>query len=186
MSQTEKKDYKIEIAVAYTLDEAIQRVDRGAINVRDAIVVVDTLTNDIRGTRLRPSLSPQELVRGVDRLRQVLKTAGAMAVVICQVKPMQLGDVTSHNDQITEYLKGQRWGFGCRTQIRLGHLKPDGFHVKPQFDSIIDRTYACAIKGAPVLDPTPVDQFVPDYLRRRWQAEWPRIGGGNGRAHDHV
>ena len=177
MTREEKAMCEIEICVAYTLDEAMQRVDRGAINVRDAIVVVDSLTNDIRGTRLRPSLTPSELVRGVDRLRGILVAAGARASVICQVKPMQLGDVTPYNELLSEYLRGQRGGFGCRTQIRLGHLKPDGFHVKPQYDSIIDRTYACAIKGIPVYDPTPSGEFVPDHLRRRWQAEWPKVGG---------
>ena len=142
MSREEKSRYDIKVSVAFTLDEAIQRVDRGAIDVRDSVVVVDNLTNDIRGTRLRPSLNPRDLVRGVDRLRGALKSAGAMAVVVCQVKPMELGDVTPYNDLLSEYLAGERWGFGCRTQIRLGHLKPDGYHIKPQFYSIVDRTYA--------------------------------------------
>ena len=155
-------------------------MDCGAIDVKDAIVIVDNLTNDICGTRLRPLLSPPMLLRGVDKLCGILKAAGTKATVIYQVKPMQLGDVTPYNDHLSEYLQGQRWGFGCRTQIRLGHLKPDGFHVKPNYDSVIDRTYACAIKGIPVRDPTPSCDFVPEHLRRRWQMEWPRVGGTTG------
>ena len=71
--------------------------------------------------------------------------------------------------------------FGCQTQIRLEHLKPDGYHIRPQFDSIVDRTYAYAILGKPVCDPTPMEGFVPEHMRRRYLSEWPRIGGGKGR-----
>ena len=178
MTKEEKKSYDIEVAVAYTLEAAIQRVHRGAVNVRGAIVIIDNLTNDIRGTRLRPSLSPQELVRGVDKLRGMLRMAGAKAVIVCQVKPMTLGDVSPYNEQLSEYLRSQRWGFSCRTQIRLNYLKPDGFHIKPQYDSVVDRTYSCAIRGIPVFDPTPASEFVPDHVRRRWQTEWPKVGEG--------
>ena len=101
-----------------------------------------------------------------------------MAVVVCQAKPMQTVDVTPYNELLSDYLSAQRGGYGCQTQIRLGHLRSDGFHVLPQFDSIIDKTYACAIRGILVPDPTPIGEFLPDHLRRRWQAEWPRLGGG--------
>ena len=178
MTREERDQHDIEVAVAYTMEEALQRFDRGAIDVRGAVVIVDNLTNDVRGTRMRPSLTPQELVRGIDRLRGTLKTAGAVAVVVCQIKPMQLGDVTPYNEALSNYLRAQRWGYGCQTQVRLSYLRPDGYHVKPQYDSLIDRTYAYAIKGVPVIDPTPLDEFVPDHLRRRWEAQWPRIGWG--------
>ena len=102
---------------------------------------------------------------------------GATAVVVCQIKPMQLMDVTPFNELLSDYLRSQRWGFGCQTQIRLSQLKADGFHVLPQFDSVIDRTYACAIRGALVPDPTPHEGFVPNHVKRRWQAEWPGLGG---------
>ena len=175
---TERQQYDIEVAVAYTTDEAYQRVARGAIDVRDAVVIIDNLTNDIRGTRVRPSLSPNELLQRVERLREKIRTEGAFSVVVCQVKPMQTMDVTPYNGMLNDYLSAKRWGFGCQTQIRLNYLKANGFHVLPQFDSVIDRTYACAIRGVLVPDPTPLEGFLPDYLRRRWQAEWPRVGGG--------
>ena len=126
MTREEREKYEIEVAVAFTLEEALQRVDRGAINVRDSIVIVDNLTNDIRGTRLRPSVTPQQLVRGVDRLRGILRMAGAKAVVVCQIKPMQVCNVTPYNELLSSYLGAQRWGFGCRTQVRLCFLKSDG------------------------------------------------------------
>ena len=177
----ERDSYDIEVVVAYTLEAAFHRVDRGAIDIRGAVVIVDNLTNDIRGTSVRSPLSPRAVTHWVDKLCGRLRMAGAAAVVVCQVKPMQVADVTPYNDLLSEYLCTQDQGFGCKTQIRLTYLKPDGFHVRPQFDSVIDRTYACAIRGVPVSDPTPFNEFLPDHLRRRWQTQWPRIGGGGGR-----
>ena len=108
--------------------------------------------------------------------------AGARAVVTCQLKPMQTTDVTPFNNALSEYLlcekeKG-RGGYGCRTQIRLDFLKNDGFHIRPEFDSVMDRTYACAFLGIPVPKPTPWDCFVPTLVRQRWEKEWPRLRGG--------
>ena len=89
--------------------------------------------------------------------------------------------MTPYNSALSKYLEAQRCGFGCRTQIRMSFLKPDGFHIKPQYDSVVDKTYACAIRGVSVVDPTPPEEFVPDHLRRSWQREWPRLGGGSPR-----
>ena len=166
----------LQIVVAFTTEEATRCVERGIIDARGAVVVIDTLTNDVRGTRVRPPQSAQEVIRGVDGLRGRLRTAGAAAVIVCQLKPMQMIDVTPFNKLLSDYLGAQTGGFGCRTQIRLHDLKPDGYHVLPQCDSVIDKTYACAIMGVPVPCPTPNDEFVPDHIRRRWEKDWPRIG----------
>ena len=90
MPIAERGAYDIHIAVAYTLDEAIQRVDRGAIQVRDTVTIIDNLTNDIRGTKQRPPLTPEELVMGVNQLRASLRKAGAKDTVVCEVKPMMM------------------------------------------------------------------------------------------------
>ena len=151
MSPAEKEAFEIEIAVAYTLGEAVQRVGRGAINVRDSVVVIDTLTNDIRGTRLRPPLSTDDFINGIDRLRLTLKTAGAKSIIVCQVKPMTMKDVRPYNDSLSVYLRGRRWGpyfWGLPTQIKHNHLKPDGFHVKRQFHWLVCETYARAVESA--------------------------------------
>ena len=176
---------EISVVVAFTLDEAYRRVDRGEINVQGATVVIDDLTNDVRGMRSRPAVSPQQLVRLVDQLRKRLKEAGAVSMVVCQLKPMQLKDVTPYNSLLSDYLRTERaqgrGGYGCRTQIRLEFLRNDGYHVKPQYDSTIDRTFACAILGIEVPCPTPWDEFVPDFVRRRWETDWPRLmRGGQG------
>ena len=145
-------------------------------------MLIDDLTNDVRGTRLRPSVTPQQLIRLVDRLRRKVMAVGADAVVVCQLKPMQMVDVTSYNELLNDYLKREkergRDGFGCRTQIRMGHLKGDGFHIRPDFYSVIDRTYACAFLGFDVPDPTPWDEFMPGFVRSRWESDWPRLAGG--------
>ena len=183
--RAKRDSFNISVEVAYTTDEATRRIESGDIDVRGAAVVIDNLTNDIRGTRVRPAASPQQLVQNVDRLRKRLRVAGATATVVCQVKPMEVTDVTQHNQQVSDYLRNQVGGYGCPTQIRLEHLKPDGFHIRPQFDSVIDKTYACAIRGVPVPSPTPLNEFLPLSMRRRWEADWPRIGGGTTQNRNH-
>ena len=172
----ERDSVSLQIVVTFTTEEATRCVERGIIDARGAVVIVDTLTNDVRGTRARPPQSAQEVIRGVDALRGRLKMAGAVAVIICQLKPMQIIDVTPFNELLSDYLRAQVGGFGCRTQIRLQDLKPDGYHVLPQADSVIDKGYACAILGVPVPCPTPSDGFIPDRMRRRWEKDWPRVG----------
>ena len=69
-------------------------------------------------------------------------------------------------------------GYGISTQIRMEYLRPDGFHIKNKFDTVIDKNYACALLGVPVASPTPIENFEPDFVRRRRDVEWPRISGG--------
>ena len=185
LPRNEKDSLQIEVVVAYTTTAAIDKVDRNSIDVSGATVVIDNLTNDARGTQGRPAMTPRELVNSVAKLRQKLTAAGASSVVVCQLKPMQVTDVTPYNTMISDYLRPLRGGYGCRTQIKLHYLKSDGFHIQPMYDSIIDRTYACAIQGVPVPCPTPLDQFIPDRMRRRWESDWPRIGKGAGLNMNH-
>ena len=58
----------------------------------------------------------------------------------------------------------------------------DGFHIQPQCGPVLDRTYAYAILGIPVPCPTPVEDFIPTQVRRRFEAEWPRLRGGRSGA----
>ena len=178
----EREGVEIEVVVVYTLDRAFFCIEKGECDVRGATVVIDALTNDVRGMRSRPAVSPQQMVRLVDRLRKRLTEAGARAVVTCQLKPMQSTDVTPYNGALNDYLRCEReqgrGGYGCRTQIRLDFLRGDGFHIRPEFDSVMDRTYACAFLGIPVPKPTPWDGFVPMLVRQRWENEWPKLVGG--------
>ena len=45
----EREGVEIEVVVVYTLDRAFYCIERGECDVRDATVLVDTLTNDVRG-----------------------------------------------------------------------------------------------------------------------------------------
>ena len=111
----------------------------------------------------------------------------AVAVVVCQLKPMETTDVTPYNQLLDEYLVRERDrgrdGFGCRTQIRLEFLKSDGYHLRPKFGSVLDRTYACALLGIHVPFPTPLDEFTPRFIWQRWESEWPRLGARASTAH---
>ena len=123
----------------------------------------------------------------VDGLRRLLLSSGAAAVVTCQIKPTQLADVRPYNQLLHRYLAncGQT-GYGCPTQIRMDYLRPDGVHINPQYDAVLDRTYAYAIRGIPVPSPTPQDDFVPSALRRRWESDWPRLVGSERAGQGHV
>ena len=177
----ERGRLEIEVIVAYTLDEAYRRIDRGELRLEGAVVVMDNLTNDVRGMRNRPAVAPQQLLRLVDGVRRKVMAAGAAAVVVCLLKPMQTTDVTPFNEALDGYLRREkergRDGFGCQTQIRLEFLKGDGYHIRPEFGFIMDRTYACALLGINVPSPTPWTEFAPSSVRRRWESEWPRLRG---------
>ena len=176
----EERDCEIEVCTAYTLEEAFHRVSRGEVDVRGATVIVDNITNDVRGTRQRPAMTPEETTIRVDQLRQRLLTAGAEAVVVAEVKPMQHTDVRPYNRYLHHYLRAQgQSGYGVQTQIRMEYLRPDGFHIRGQFDSVVDKTYACALLGVPVPNPTPVDNFEPDHVRRQRNIEWPVLNRAN-------
>ena len=172
----------IMVRVAYTLEDACRQLRRGEIDAAGAMVVVDNLTNDVRGTWNRPAASPMELVQRVERLRAGLAGTAA-SVVICEIKPMQQKDVRPYNLLLHEYLCAQGLAVsGCRTQIRVDNLRHDGFHIRPEFVSVIDRQYACAILNMPVPCPTPFENFVPEFVKRQYDREWPALaGGGNPR-----
>ena len=175
-----RSEFDIRNVVTYTTEEAYHRVGRGEVDVRGAVVVVDCLTNDVRGTRQRKAATPDELVTRIDGLRREILAAGAVSVIICEIKPMRLVDVTPYNSSLHEYLLSLGGlGYGIETQIRLESLRDDGFHVKGQYGSVIDRTYACAIMGIPVPCPTPKDEFIPAHLRMMREKEWPLPGGRN-------
>ena len=100
---------------------------------------------------------------------------------------MQTIDVTPYNGLLDDYLRREkecrRDGFGCRTQIRLDFLRGDGFHIRPEFGSVLDRTYACALLGVRVPFPTPLNEFAPSFVRKQWESEWPRLGGRANATH---
>ena len=126
-----------------------------------------------------------EIVRGGghrnDIVGSLLLTAGAEAIIVCQIKPMTHLNVIPYNDVLNDFLNSQSGGFGIATQIRMQDIKPNamgnGFHILPDVVSVLDRTYACAIRGLPVPCPTQMEDFMPMQVRRRWVAGWPRVGG---------
>ena len=103
--KNERGSMEIEVVVAYTLDEAYRRIEQGEFRMEGAVVLLDNLTNDVRGTRSRPSVTPQQLLRLIDGVRRKVMAAGAAAVVTCQLKPMQTTDVTAYNEHLENYLR---------------------------------------------------------------------------------
>ena len=99
---------------------------------------------------------------------------------------MRMVDVTPHNKHLDDFLfRLGGTGYGIRTQIRLDYLKADGFHILPQYGSVLDKTYACAVMKIDVPCPTPRNEFMPEHIRRRWRNEWPVVGRmGDNRSAD--
>ena len=170
--------YQIKIEVAYRLEDAYSRIDKGEIDVGGAYVIVDNVTNNVRGGKNHDPEPPDLVTDRVAALRELILEKAAKAVVVCELKPMKWVDVRAHSAMIHRYLIScGKSGYGCRTQIRMRYLKEDGFHVQPKHLAILDKTYACALLGIYVPDPTPLGDLVPEYTRRRWENEWPRMGG---------
>ena len=85
----EREKWEIQVVQAFTLREAWERLRRGDIGVEGARVVVDCVTNYVRGTRRQGRVEPGEVA---ERLRRVIgEMGGAEEVVVCEVKPMQHG-----------------------------------------------------------------------------------------------
>ena len=141
-------------------------------------MVIDNITNNIRGNWRNAADSPDQVVDKVAKLRERILSLSAAAVVVCEAKPMQMIDVRPYNWRIHEYLKTcGNDGFGCRTQIQMNSLSSDGYHIDPRYHTVLDRTYAYALIGLHVPNPAPEDAFIPELLRRRMDSHWPRLVG---------
>ena len=173
----ERDQYDIQVVEAFHVEDAYCLVAERKIDVSGAVVVVDCLTNDARGTKRKPAVGPEELVRQIDVLRGA--TWSAKETVICQLKPMRHVNVVPYNKLLHEYLRSEG-SIGCQTMIRAEFLKADGFHVLPRFRSVLNRQFACALLGVPVPCPTPYDDFVPNYVKEQYDQEWPAFGGNGG------
>ena len=181
MPVTERSRYDIEVVVAYRLEEAYYRIRRGEIDVKDSYVIIDNITNNVRGGRNSPGEPPERVINQIACLRDLILSLSAAAVVVCQIKPMAVVDVRPYNQLLHNYLGSCGEGnYGCTTQIRMDYLAADGFHVNHRYSTIIDRTYACALLGTPVPCPTSDDDFVPPIMRRRYETQWPRLEGSRG------
>ena len=177
MPHSEREKYEIDVHVAFRVEDALYRVTRGEIDVSGCYVVIDNMTNNVRGGR-RQADTPEQLVHRINELRTALLSSSAAAVVVVQVKPMRHIDVRPYNWLLHSYLtKCGQTGYGSKTLIRMEHLQLDGYHINPLFDAFLDRTYAYALLGKEVPCPTPTDNFMPEFVRHRWNEDFPRLVG---------
>ena len=183
MPQEDRAKCDIQVVVAFRLEDAYERIWNCDINVKDANVIIDNYTNNVRGGKGHAPEPPEVVTQKVALLRELILARSARAVVVCELKPMRWIDVRPYTTEIHSYLDScGDDGHGCRTQIRMNFLKSDGVHVKPEYETVVDRTYACAFRGVHVPDPTPFDDLTPESHRRRWEKGWPRLGG-KGKPH---
>ena len=173
IQREQREGYDITVVQAFHLEDVYDMVCNHVIDITGAILVIDTLTNDARGTRRKQPLGPEELVCQADMLRT--KTLGARATVFCQIKPMKHVNVVPHNKLLHEYLSFHDI-YGCQTMIRAEYLRWDGFHISSQYKTVLHRQYACALLGVPVPCPTPFEDFLPGNVRHSYDQEWPALG----------
>ena len=176
MTREERKEWEVQVVEVFTLVEARAKLRRGEIRVEGARVVVDCLTNDVRGTRVRRRAEPWEVE---ERLRMVIgEMRGSVGVVVCEVKPMQFMDVVPYNTRIHGLCLRTEGVYGCSTQIRHDSLGRDGYHIRPEFGSVLDRTYACAVVGRDPPCPYFSSMIYDWHAEREREREWPPLWGG--------
>jgi hypothetical protein len=96
----EGKGMKVEIVVAYTLLEVRQRLGRGEFDVRGTFMIIDVMTNDVKGTRASPRTSPVEIAGRVGTVTDLLMEKGCEVVIICEMKLMHFMDVTPYSNAL--------------------------------------------------------------------------------------
>ena len=165
---------RIRVHTTYTLFEAFEKMRDGKIKVEGSRLVIDVATNDVRGTRGQPRTTPEEFVEKVGKVVSIAKEKGVKGVVVCEVKPMRIMDVTPFSKLLHQRCTANKIGW-CQTQIGVRNLKEDGYHILPSFLQVLDATYACAVLGVPVPHPTPTHQKWR-YPLPLMQQEWPRVG----------
>ena len=176
MPEEDKEEYDINLVIAYRIGEAADIVDQGDLAINGATIILDCLSNDARNTKRAPRLSLDQHAQALDSLRKKLWQKGAARIVVCSVKPTQRADVTEYVDSVHRYLRsveGEDGGHGCHSQVRLEHLGVDGLHIKPRFYHVLQQTYAYAILGKQLPDPTPIECFAPYHVRQAYRREWP-------------
>ena len=180
MPEEDREVIDINIVVAFRIGQATSKVEAEAedLGIEGAVVLIDCHNNDARQTKYSPRLPLPRYIQELDNLRKKLWKKGAAEVIVCALKPTQRADVSEYVKGVHRYLGGMRdvdGGHGCHTQVRLEHLRAEGLHLQPRFFYVLQQTYAYALMGKFVPDPTPLECFVPDHVRQVYQREWPAL-----------
>ena len=141
----EKGGLNIDITTLYTIEEAYYRIKRGDVKVEGKIVVVDCVTNSIRGRGGRLRTTPREISREMKILLDVIKDKKALAITVCEVKPIRHLDVSLHNTSLRDLYRREAI-YERSTEITMKDLTHDGFHVKSGCDDLTNKAYARAIQ----------------------------------------
>jgi hypothetical protein len=171
MPREKRKKPKIRVYTTYTLFEAFEKIWDGKIKVEGARIIIDVMTNDVRGTRGQPRVTPEEVAIRVGRVVTTVKEKGARGVAVCEVKPMSLLDVIPFSDLLRRRCVANKIGW-CQTQLGIVNLKDDGYHILPSFLQVLDATYAYAVMELPVPHPTP---NYKKWRHKNPERDWPQL-----------
>ena len=89
MPRETRENYDIKVEVALRMEDAVYRVRKKLLDVSGCVVLIDNITNDVKGNWKHWPADPEETVRRGDLLRAALFAAGAETVLVSQIKPMQ-------------------------------------------------------------------------------------------------
>jgi hypothetical protein len=172
------------VVVAYTLMKVWDKLEREVLQVEGETVILDIGTNDVQGTGRVPQSGPGDVGWRYERVGRLLFEKGAVGLVACEMKPMSFMDVAPYLWVIrSACLMLRTHGHhvhGCTTQTCVSHLRKDGYHILPSFSTVLDMTYACAIRGILVPCPAPSwDRGQDPALRDKWPT--PRRHRANGK-----
>ena len=179
--------YDIRVVVAYTLMEVRDKLERGVLQVEGETVILDVGTNDVRGTGRVPQSGSGDVGWRYERVGRLLFEKGAVGLVACKLKPMSFMDVAPYSWAIhSACLRLRTHGHrvhGCTTQTCVSHLRKDGYHILPSFSTVLNMTYACAIRGIPVPCPATWERGQDPALKDRWPTPWEAQGRGKNHGH---
>jgi hypothetical protein len=84
----------------------------GGLKVEGAMVVIDNITNDVRGSSsIQPALmpaDPEEVAGSVGRLIWALKEGKSRGIIVCELKPQKTLNVTPFSAAIHQ--ECNKWG----------------------------------------------------------------------------
>jgi hypothetical protein len=164
--------------------EVWDKLEQGVLKVEGETVSLDVGTNNVRGTERVPRSWPGDVGWRNKRVRRLLFEKRAAGLVTCELKPMSFLDVALylwaiHSACLRLCTHGHHV-HGIQTQTGISHLRKNGYHILRSFSTILDMTYACAMREIPVPCPTPSwDRYRDPTLKDRWPTPQEALDQGS-------
>ena len=141
-----KSAYKIIKHSTFELRQTYNKLTKTTLN-RNDIIIINIMTNDARQTNHRQQRTFHEVHHLQTKiLTHIHNYIHPNNVIWLESPPITngKGDIFPYNRQ--SYRLSSEWGFRfAETLVGEGHLKWDGFHVRPDSRYLLSQSIACAI-----------------------------------------